>query len=278
MDNRIGFIPPHTRPLHRAGWLLGFALGGFFDGILLHQILQWHHLLSGVERAPFADLRVQILADGVFHAAMYVVAAAGLWQLLRARYLLVDRRAERVLAADMLIGFGAWHMVDSIVSHWLLGIHRIRMDTDNPMFWDILWFVVFGLLFIAAGLALRRRSGPSSFDGNERRSRRSASMPIIVVAVTAAAFAAALPPQSTESATPGIATATVVLRPGASVTQLFAAVNALDARVLWADADGTVWVLALAESADPRSFYSHGALYVSGTLLPAGCSAWTRTT
>jgi uncharacterized membrane protein len=26
--------------------LLGFALGGFFDGILLHQILQWHHLLS----------------------------------------------------------------------------------------------------------------------------------------------------------------------------------------------------------------------------------------
>lgn len=26
--------------------VLGFALSGFFDGVLLHQILQWHHLLS----------------------------------------------------------------------------------------------------------------------------------------------------------------------------------------------------------------------------------------
>ena len=33
--------------LRGAGLLLGMALGGFFDGILLHQMLQWHHLLSG---------------------------------------------------------------------------------------------------------------------------------------------------------------------------------------------------------------------------------------
>ncbi|WP_272547883.1 DUF2243 domain-containing protein [Acidovorax sp. NCPPB 3576] len=26
------------------GYLLGFSLGVFFDGIVLHQILQWHHL------------------------------------------------------------------------------------------------------------------------------------------------------------------------------------------------------------------------------------------
>lgn len=47
-----------------AGWLLGFALGGFFDGILLHQVLQWHHLLSALQGGPFDDLRVQLLADG----------------------------------------------------------------------------------------------------------------------------------------------------------------------------------------------------------------------
>jgi hypothetical protein len=28
------------------GILLGIGLGGFVDGIVLHQILQWHHLLS----------------------------------------------------------------------------------------------------------------------------------------------------------------------------------------------------------------------------------------
>ena len=45
----------------RARWaiVLGFALGGFFDGIVLHQILQWHHLLSLV---PAVDsIRLQVL-------------------------------------------------------------------------------------------------------------------------------------------------------------------------------------------------------------------------
>jgi Predicted membrane protein (DUF2243) len=29
-----------------AGVLFGLGLGGFFDGIVLHQLLQWHHMLS----------------------------------------------------------------------------------------------------------------------------------------------------------------------------------------------------------------------------------------
>ena len=61
--------------------VIGFALGGFFDGILLHQVLQWHHFLSLVEAQWASDIRVQILADGLFHVAVYIVAAAGLWML-----------------------------------------------------------------------------------------------------------------------------------------------------------------------------------------------------
>jgi Predicted membrane protein (DUF2243) len=30
-----------------AGILLDLGLGGFFDGIVLHQILQWHHMVTG---------------------------------------------------------------------------------------------------------------------------------------------------------------------------------------------------------------------------------------
>jgi uncharacterized membrane protein len=29
-----------------AGIFFGLGLGGFFDGIVLHQILQWHHMLT----------------------------------------------------------------------------------------------------------------------------------------------------------------------------------------------------------------------------------------
>ncbi|HCW19238.1 MAG TPA: hypothetical protein DHL02_15075 [Achromobacter sp.] len=65
---RAAVALPRRRPW--AGYLLGFGMGGFFDGILLHQILQWHHLLSGLSAATLADLRVQVVADGVFHALM----------------------------------------------------------------------------------------------------------------------------------------------------------------------------------------------------------------
>ena len=29
--------------------LYGIGLGGFVDGIVLHQVLQWHHMVSDVD-------------------------------------------------------------------------------------------------------------------------------------------------------------------------------------------------------------------------------------
>ncbi|WP_080636702.1 DUF2243 domain-containing protein [Sinorhizobium meliloti] len=89
---------------------LGLSIGGVFDGILLHQILQWHHLLSGIaDRA--ADLRFQVMADGVFHAAMYILLLIGLGFLWRQRR---DPDTSQFAAASAMawtfMGFGAWHL------------------------------------------------------------------------------------------------------------------------------------------------------------------------
>ena len=135
-----------------SGYLLGFAFGGFFDGILLHQILQWHHLLSAINGQ---DIRFQVAADGYFHAFMYVIAAVGLWRLWASRNA-PDRPSGRHLLANILIGFGVWHIIDSVASHWVLGIHRIRMDSGDPLFWDLLWFGAFGILPLAIGWLMRR--------------------------------------------------------------------------------------------------------------------------
>ncbi|HEY8605792.1 MAG TPA: DUF2243 domain-containing protein [Noviherbaspirillum sp.] len=242
-----------------AGFLLGFASGGFFDGILLHQILQWHHLLSAVPSAPFDDLRVQILADGAFHGVMYLVAAVGLWKLLRAHRALAAPGAGRDLAAHALIGFGSWHVVDGVLSHWLLGIHRIRMDVPNPLFWDLLWFTLFGILFIAGGVALLRQRAAA-----ESRMYGWVAPLLAVAALTAGAFAARMPDNGS---------VTVVLRPGAAPADLLKGLDE-DARVVWSSAGGEVWVLALERPRDAYRLYAHGALLVSGTVLPAGCSAW----
>lgn len=172
MDNRIAFLPPQKQRFNWAGYLLGFALGGCFDGILLHQILQWHHFLSGIKQPPFDALSIQLMADGVFQIAMFLVAAVGVRKLLQARYVLIDRSFDRVLAADLLIGFGAWNMVDGLVAHWALALHHVRMDVPDPSWWDLLWFLLFGVLFVAAGIAMRVWHDPSSADDLEKRRRR----------------------------------------------------------------------------------------------------------
>ena len=75
-------LRPFSGEFRWAGYMLGFGLGGFFDGIVLHQLLQWHHLLSGLEQARL-DIRLLILWDGIFHALMYLVAIVGLCLLDR---------------------------------------------------------------------------------------------------------------------------------------------------------------------------------------------------
>jgi uncharacterized membrane protein len=40
-------LPVTTSPPKLPAFLMGIGLGGFIDGIVLHQILQWHHMLTG---------------------------------------------------------------------------------------------------------------------------------------------------------------------------------------------------------------------------------------
>lgn len=239
------------------GLLLGFALGGFFDGILLHQILQWHHLLSAV--GP-ADVTFQVAADGWFHALMYVIAAAGLWLLWR-EHRRGPGRAGRRLVSDMLIGFGAWHVLDSVLSHWVLGIHRIRMDSADPLLWDLIWFAAFGLAPLALGWALRRgrRGGGGS----------------IIAAGLAAGLVLGAGAQALKPPPGGLST--VAFAPGVDGSEAALAIAQAGGRLAWMDAGGRLAVVELDGPAAALSLYARGALIVAGSGLPAGCFAYTRT-
>jgi uncharacterized membrane protein len=121
-----------ARGLFAAGAVIGLALGGFFDGIPLHQMLQWHHFLSLVPGEALRDIRNQILADGMFHVAVYVIAAVGLALLLLARGGFAADGADRRLLGAALLGFAAWQAADVGIFYWIIGIHRIRVDVPNP--------------------------------------------------------------------------------------------------------------------------------------------------
>ena len=67
---------------------LGLGLGGFFDGIVLHQILQWHHMATSAGYPPdsLENLKFNTLLDGFFHASTYVFVVIGLALLWRAAH------------------------------------------------------------------------------------------------------------------------------------------------------------------------------------------------
>jgi uncharacterized membrane protein len=252
------------RRLLLAAGVLGFALGGFIDGILLHQVLQWHHLLSLVEGEMFRDLRVQILADGLFHVLMYVIALSGLWLLWRSRREITGTRADSRIVAAALLGFGIWQVVDVVGIHWLAGIHRIRVDVPNPLVWDVGWLIVFAGPSLTAGWWLMQHSGPGGTAGPLTRATPAALAALTLVAGPLSA----LPPS-------GVTTSIVVFRSDLGSTETFAAVAEAGGRVIWSSRAGDVLAVDLG-GAGVRELYKNGALLVSTSLLGVGCLAWSQ--
>lgn len=138
--------------------LLGIGLGGFIDGIVLHQVLQWHHMLTDEGCCPattVGGLEDNTLADGFFHVGAWIAVMAGTIVSLRAW-----QRGElappwRSHLGGLLLGWGAFNLVEGLVDHQILGIHHVRDDLGAPLGWD-LGFLAFGALLVLAGLALRR--------------------------------------------------------------------------------------------------------------------------
>jgi uncharacterized membrane protein len=173
---RAGHPAPSARPSATfplsAGILLGLGMGGFFDGIVLHQILQWHHMLTtaGFPADSVANLRVNTLWDGIFHATTYVFVAAGLVVLWRAAHRPHATWSYRLLAGTMLIGFGAFNVVEGIVNHHLLQLHHVNetVAREHWIWWD-LGFLAWGALMLVGGYALvrsgRRRSAAEADPG-----------------------------------------------------------------------------------------------------------------
>lgn len=257
--------PVPDRAARWPGVLLGFAMGGFFDGILLHQILQWHHLLSAIQVGPLGSLSAQVTVDGWFHALMYAVAAVGLWQLYRLKTSRLNGASIRGVWPAFWIGFGGWHIIDAVFSHWVTGIHRIKMDSDIPLIWDMAWFVLFGVLPVLLGWW---KQSASSGGDSTTGSHKAGSVRMLTVVVLASAVVNLFPLRGNNDTT------VVTLSQGTSVVEFFDALDRSDARVLWAGAQGDVWVVQGLTLKARIALYSAGALYVSGTAAPAGCAAW----
>lgn len=110
----------------QAGILLGLGLGGFFDGIVLYQILQWHHMASAVtDTTTVSGLRLNVLLDGLFHAVTYIFTVVGIVLLWRAWRTPNVPVSGRTLFGSAVLGWGLFNVVEEIIDHHLLGVHHV---------------------------------------------------------------------------------------------------------------------------------------------------------
>lgn len=148
--------------LFRAGIVLGLGLGGFLDGIVLHQILGWHHLVcttATCQPVSIEGLQRQIQQDGFFHLAMWMFTVAGVVLLFRAgREKPQPEDGGRMLSGALLVGWGLFNFVEGLIDHQLLGIHHVRPGHPWSFLFDML-FLVSGLVLATAGLWLARSTG-----------------------------------------------------------------------------------------------------------------------
>lgn len=145
----------NARPLVSAGTVLGIGLGGFVDGIVFHQLLQLHGMLTAwLPKTSIANVEINMFWDGLFHAFTWTMTAIGVAMLFHA-----GRRADvpwsgRILVGGMLLGWGLFNLVEGVIDHHLLGVHHV-VERAGLSVWD--WvFLASGVVLVAAGGLLLR--------------------------------------------------------------------------------------------------------------------------
>lgn len=160
----------NQRPLLKAGIFLGIGLGGFFDGILFHQILQTHAMLSAkFPKTTIENIEINMFWDGLFHSVTYIMTLVGVILLWRA-----GRRTDvpwsgKTVVGAAFFGWGLFNFVEGIIDHHIFHLHHV-VEAKGVSAFDYA-FLASGVLFMVAGwMAVRSaRHDGGSARGLERQ-------------------------------------------------------------------------------------------------------------
>ena len=150
-----------------AGILLGIGLGGFVDGIVFHQILQTHSMLSArVPRTSVANLEINMFWDGIFHAAVWVLTAVGIALLWRAGAHRVVRWSGSGFVGALFVGWGLFNLVEGLIDHHVLHLHHV-VEGNGVSLFDYA-FLGSAIVFIVGGWLAVRSASQDQTDTNAR--------------------------------------------------------------------------------------------------------------
>ena len=142
-----------------AGVVLGIGLGGFIDGITLHQIAQWHNMASAIVPPHTMDaMRQNMLWDGWFHLATLAITIVGVFMLWRAAHQGTLPDTATGLSGEMLFGWGLFNLVEGVIDHHILNLHHVRDLPVHEPIYDWLFLAMGGVGLITLGWMMMRPS------------------------------------------------------------------------------------------------------------------------
>jgi uncharacterized membrane protein len=124
-------------------FLLGIGLIGMLDGIIFHQILQWHSIYMHTNRFN------QIVSDGIFHL---LVTAVIFWGALVLWKTSPNDLRNSVFISGLLFGAGIFNFFEGIIDHHILQIHHVKPGPYQDTY--DLAFDLIGLATIAIAVML----------------------------------------------------------------------------------------------------------------------------
>lgn len=141
----------------RGGVTIGIGMGGFVDGILLHQIMEWHNMGSSVLPPTTMDsMRRTMVWDGEFHAAVWVISLVGIYLLLADARRGAPLPSGRVFTGQLVLGWGLFNLVEGVIDHHILNIHHVRDLPVRLPTYDWAFLLVGGVGFLVLGWAMSR--------------------------------------------------------------------------------------------------------------------------
>lgn len=147
---------------------MGIGLGGFFDGILFHQLLQIHNMLSAkFPKTSIANMEINMFWDGLFHTLTYTMTLVGLGLLWKAGKREDVPWSGKTLMGAMFLGWGLFNLVEGIIDHHILQIHHV-LESHGLSAFDYSFAASGAVLIIGGWMAIRS----ARTDGAQPRSRK----------------------------------------------------------------------------------------------------------
>ena len=135
--------------------MLGIGLGGFVDGIVFHQLLQMHSMLSArLPKDTLANLQINMFWDGMFHAFTWLMTAIGLALLWRAVNNADIRLSGKVMLGALFLGWGLFNFVEGLIDHHLLELHHV-VEARGASVFDGLFLLSGVVMSVGGFLAIR---------------------------------------------------------------------------------------------------------------------------